>query len=356
MNAVSNNAAAEQVFARLCEQYLERYLERQRRIKLEIAVVAFLWLVGCPVLCIYMPGSDTLYNVPNEEFCGLPLYSISASMTGRYPKILGSILAPLFALLVVQRSSCGLCSILKLGWMVRFSPMVTLSNKDESRRAAAAQQQDHQPKTQLAVELWNRIERIEFLGYVAAFFLIALVAFDARDFTKLHTFLATIAFFALSKQNRLIGSLEDDFGSELFPNWFSGDAARAFYFGLAHLGVMYVGCTVLGTLSSLDRCNGMLSILESTSVKVFDNPTTVSSLASLAFWYTEYAFVALCIYVQLLQHFELRLWQFAGAAHMPYMCIVSRFSICDAVGRMMGGPSNAYAFMGIPKSRKTKAS
>ena len=117
---------------------------------MEIAVVALLWLIGCPLLCLI--DDDSLYGTPdNEHLCGLISYSVSCSMTGLHPKVLGSIMAPLFAILVVQeRSSSGLCSNLKLGWLVRFSPLVS---KDLAAR--------HDEK--LALKLWKRIfKRLSF--------------------------------------------------------------------------------------------------------------------------------------------------------------------------------------------------
>jgi hypothetical protein len=338
MSAI-NNTAGEAV------SLVGEYVKREHRIKQEIAVVSFLWLIGCPALCLLVPG-DTLYGAPEEQLCGLLSYSVSASMTGQYPKVLGSILAPLFGILVVQRSSNGLCSILKLGWMVRFSPLV-------SNEGSSSVRKDEKTKL-LAAELWKRIERIEYLGYFAGGCLVALVALDAKDFPLLHNWFASAGFFALSQQNRLIGTLGHDYPS-VFPDWSSGHAKGIFWLGLAHLSVMYILFFVLGTLVHLNRCDDLLSILESASVKFLGDPTSLRWLASILFWYNEYFFAFTCIYVQLLKHYELRLWEFAGAANLPYMGIVSQFSIRATMERLLGGSSDAEIFLGVSKSNKSKS-
>jgi hypothetical protein len=351
----------------------EHLLERERRIKQEIAVVAFLWLAGCPALCLLLRSfsagceggeASSLYGAPDEVgICGLYSYSVSSSMTGTYPKILGSVLAPLFALLVVQRTSSGLCSNLKLGLMVRFSLPLSTTTVSKSRYASTGgkqeqEQQDEEataPYLLLVAKLWKRIERIEQLGYVAAIFLVALVAFDSRDFVILHCFLASAAFFALYQQNWLVGTLGIDYGNDLFPDWSYEHAKFIFYLGMFHLGIMYVGYFTFGFLHGLNKCTDLLSILESMSIRMFGNPTTMRWLASVAFWYNEYAFAVLCIYIQLLQHYDLRLWDFAGATNMPYMAIVSRFSIRAAVESVATrGSSDADVFLGVRKSNKVK--
>jgi len=390
----------------------EHMSRREVRIKREIAAVAVLWLVGCPVLCLLLrrrpifggdgggdgeasySSSDSLYGLPDEDaICGLYSYSISSSMTGTYPKILGSLLAPLFALLVVQRTSNGLCSHLKLGLLVRFSLLLSPDNKKTAknnvgdastrgkREQLQQQQQDdaadaapattatgpfsslpHHQQLVVAKKAWLRIERIEYLGYCAAMLLVALVAFDSRDFTVLHCILSSMAFFALFRQNWLVGTLGDDeYGAELFPDWSCPRAFFVFYLGMFHLAVFYVGFFAFGYLRTNDKCKDLLSALESISMTTFGNPTTARWLASVAFWYNEYAFAALCVYVQLLRHYELRLWDFTGGAtNMPYMAIVSRFSIRSAVESIVfgvassssSGSSDADVFLGFQHIKK----
>jgi hypothetical protein len=53
---------------------------------------------------------------------------------------------------------------------------------------------------------------------------------------------------------------------------------------------------------------------------------TLRWLAAVATWYNEYAFGAICVYVQLLEHYETQLWDFVGENSMPYVIILSRFS------------------------------
>jgi hypothetical protein len=216
----------------------EEFLAKERKIKQEMAVIALLWLVGCPILCSLTQGSD--YGKPDDQFCGLPSYSISSSMTGLYPKVLGSIMAPLFAVLVVQRTSGALCSNLKLGWIVRFSPLVT----DKK------QKKQHDENTRLlAIKLWNDIYQIELLGYVAGACLIILVAFDAHNFLLTHMVASQVAFFCLLRQNYVIGKLGDDY-KDLFPDWSSQYGYRMFRWGMIHFGIMWFIFLFYGTLEN----------------------------------------------------------------------------------------------------------
>ena len=71
-------------------------------------------------------------------------------------------------------------------------------------------------------------------------------------------------------------------------------------------------------------------------------PTTTKFLASVAVWYLEYGFCLCCIYVQLLEHYERRLWDFVtidgGKKNFnPYLAIVSRFSLWDSFDWMRPG-------------------
>jgi len=317
----------------------DAFLEKERKIKQEIAVVSLLWLFGCPVLCL-LTDTGTLYGTPDEELCGLLSYSVSSSMTGHYPKVLGSIMAPLFAVLVVQRSSNGLCSNLKLGWMARFSPLVNKEKQDEKTSL-------------LALKLWHHICRIELLGYFAGCCLIALVAFDSKDFILAHIFFAIVAFHSLFKQNRLVGRLGEEF-PQLFPDWSYRRATLVFYWGMVHLYAHYFGHFFLGTMKYHGRCNDIGTLVDSVSAKAFVNPETLWWLISMAFWFNEYAFAFMCIYVQLLEHYELRVWEFAGATNMPYMGIVSRFSIRAAVEQLLGRASDANIFLGNDTREKAK--
>lgn len=328
------NATPDASYARLGEAFLAK----ERKIKQEMAVIALLWLVGCPILCSLTQGSD--YGKPDEGFCGLPSYSISSSMTGLYPKILGSIMAPLFAVLVVQRTSGALCSNLKLGWIVRFSPLVVTDNK---------QKKNHDENTRLlAIKLWNDIYQIELLGYLAGACLIILVAFDAKDFLLTHLISSQVAFFCLFRQNHLIGKLGDDY-KDLFPNWLPQHGYRIFRWGMIHFGIMWFIFLFYATLENRGRCDILMNL--------FGNASTMKKkrLLSVLLWFNEYAFCFLCVYTQLLQHYEFRLWEFAGATKMPYMAIVSRYSLWAAVEKLIYGSSDATVLLGGTEQNKAKA-
>uniref|UniRef100_A0A7S4JDT6 Uncharacterized protein n=1 Tax=Odontella aurita TaxID=265563 RepID=A0A7S4JDT6_9STRA len=303
----------ERFSASACRQYLEA----QRAIKQEMAAVSLLWLVGCPLLSM-MPHSGSDWGKPQRSLCELYAYSVSASMTGLYPKIAGSILAPLFAVFVVQRSSGGLCGLLKLGWIARYSPLLP---RDESKKT---KNQDDAQKMK-ALKLWNRIEIIEYFGYLAACFLVGLVAFDSQSFLVMHDILATIAFLSLCYQNHLVGKLGADF-PDLFPNWYSRHAEKAFQLGMLHFKLMFSVFFIVGPIDRICRCANLWASTESLSLKLFGTREAIKWLLSVALWYNEYAFCFLVIYVQLLEHYELRLWDFAGEMNMPYAAILSRFS------------------------------
>lgn len=266
-------------------------------------------------------------------------------MTGQYPKIWGSVLAPLFAVLVVQRSSCGLCSGLKLGVLSRFSRL--LDNKEQERLDDKSNDPNLQQERATALSLWHRIESIEYWGYLAGCFLLALVILDSRDFVLLHCVFATIAFACLYRQNSLVGYyLGLDF-QELFPNWTNQRAVTVFRLGKFHLAIMYVGFLFFGTLTNRGRCDDLWDALS----KLFGglSRTNIQWLVSVLFWSNEYAFAFLWIYVQTLEHFEIELWEFAGAESMSYMSIISRFSVTRAILRLVGyNVSDADAFLGLP--------
>ena len=318
------------------------YLEKERATKRELAVISLLWLVGCPLLCM-LPRSGSDWGKPQPEMCNLYAYSISASMTGEFPKIFGSIFAPLFALFVVQRSSGGLCGILKLGWIARYSPLLSISNKegrnDEKQNKVA---KDETATYKKALKLWKHIEKVEYLGYLAACFLIGLVAFDAQHFLIAHDVLATLAFFSLCYQNHFVGALAKEF-PDLFPHWNSDRAERIFRRGLLRLKVMFFFFFVADPVDRYLCCENLWAHTESSSLKLFGKPEAIRWLASVAFWYIEYAFCFHVIRVQLLEHYELRLWDFAGYPNMPYAAILSRFSFRGAANAIFGRSSEADA-------------
>ena len=311
----------------------EAYIANERIRKIEVTVVGMLWLVGCPLLS-YLPQTKTgaLWGQPDEYSCGINSYSASSSMSGKIPKVYGSIMAPLFAVLVVQRtSSNGLCSILKLGWLAKYSPLVPsgITNEEKVSKLDAN-------TYQLALRLWNSIEVIEYLGYVTGGFLIGLVACDSKDFPILHVLFASIAFGALLLQNYLIGQLGDRFPTILSPNWTSQHANRAYWLGFFHNAVLYfLMFGFFGPLRQYDRCDDLLELLDTWSVRLFGNIETMRWLASVGMWYNEYAFGAICIYVQLLEHYETQLWDFVGESNMPYVVILSRFSFTKVAKRIV---------------------
>ena len=332
------------------------YLAKERASKRELSVISFLWLVGCPLLCM-LPHSGSDWGKPQPAMCNLYAYSISASMTGEFPKIFGSILAPLFALYVVQRSSGGLCGILKLGWIARYSPLLSIvisssSSKEQDRNAndndnanANDEKQNKENETthKKALKLWKRIEKVEYLGYLAACFLIGLVAFDAQNFLIAHDILATLAFLSLCYQNHFIGALAIDF-PDLFPHWNSDRAERLFRRGLLRLKVMFFFFFIADPVDRyLCPCDSLWAHTESLSLKVFGTPEVIRWLASVVFWYIEYAFCFHVICVQLLEHYELRLWDFAGYSNMPYAAILSRFSFRGAANAIFGRSSEGDA-------------
>lgn len=309
-------------------RYGEALLVKKRKVKREMAVVALLWLVGCPILCYFTEESN--YGKPDKELCGLTCYSISASMTGQLPKIFGSIMAPLFAKLVVQRTCSGLCAHLKLGWLVRFSPLINGNNQhiDEKTR-------------NLASRFWQRILRIEFLGYLTMSNLVLLVALDAKNFMLAHIFFAQLAFFSLLRQNLLIGRLGDDF-PDLLPNWPCQRANFMFRWGMLHFGIMCFGFMFFGTLNNRGRCDVIFKCIDA-----FGDPATVRWLFAVLYWFNEYFFVFLCVYVQLLQHYEMQLWEFVGATNMPYTTIVSRYSIGGSIEHLLGRESDDAVLLGM---------
>jgi len=327
----------------------EAYIENERRRKIELAVVGMLWLVGCPVLS-FLPAtkSGSLWGQPDEYSCNLNSYSASSSMSGTIPKVYGSIMAPLFAVLVVQRSSNGLCSILKLGWLAKYSPLVP-----GGTNVKKVSKLDANTYT-LALRLWSSIEVIEFLGYVTGGFLIGLVACDSKDFPITHVLFASIAFGALLAQNYIIGRLGEKFPT-ILSNWTSRHASRAYWLGFFHSAVLYfLLFGFFGPLRQYDRCDDFLELLDSWSVRVFGDTETMRWLASVGMWYNEYAFGAICIYVQLLEHFETQLWDFVGENNMPYVVILSRFSFTKVAGRIVGAfrrrqlqASQVELFLGI---------
>ena len=316
----------------------EAYIENERRRKIELAVVGMLWLIGCPVLSVLPATRDgSLWGEPDPYLCGLRSYSASASMSGTIPKVYGSIMAPLFAVLVVQRTSNGLCSILKLGWLSKYSPLVP-SGTNEKVASNLLLLDANKNTYALAVRLWSKIEMIEFLGYVTGGFLIGLVACDSKDFPITHVFFASIAFGALLVQNYMIGGLGEQFPTILSSNWTSRHASRAYWLGFFHNAVLnFLLFGFFGTLRHYDRCDNFLELLDSWSMRVYGhNAETMRWLAAVGMWYNEYAFGAICIYVQLLEHYETQLWDFVGETNMPYVAILSRFSFTKIAGRIVG--------------------
>lgn len=306
--------------------------------KEEMAAVALLWLVGCPVLCV-LTDTGSIYGTPEEGLCGLLSYSISSSMTGLYPKVLGSIMAPLFAVLAVQRTSNGLCSNLKLGWLATYSSLVNGKQRDTN---------------EFALLLWKYIAKIEFMGYFAGCCLIALVALDSKDFLLAHFIFATVAFFSLMKQNYLVGMLGEEF-PDIFPNWSCERASRLYRWGKIVLFVQFGGYFILGTIHGTGHCDNVNTFLDSASSKIFGNTATFMWLVSVVFWSSEYAYAFLSIFVQLLEHYEYRLWEFTGETNMPYMGIVPRISIRGAVDQLIGGSeSDADIFLANTQKTKTR--
>lgn len=331
----------------------EAFMQGERRHKIEVAVVGILWLMGCPLLS-FLPAtrSGSLWGTPDEHLCGLYSYSASASMSGLIPKVYGSILAPVFAVLIVQRTSNGLCSILKLGWLSKYSPLVLDNAKNEIVPHA------------LALQLWREIETIEYLGYVIGGFLIALVACDSKDFELLHVLFSTIAFMALLAQNYRIGSLGRKFPT-IFPSWTSPYAFRLYYLGFFHNSMVFFYMFVFfGTIRHFGRCEVVLEFLGLWSERLLGNTETLRWLASVAVWYNEYAFGVILIYIQLLEHYERQLWGFVEEKSMPYAVILSRFSFVTVAERIFGQQQQQTAkadlFLGLEappsqeKRRKAK--
>ena len=119
---------------------------------------------------------------------------------------------------------------------------------------------------------------------------------------------------------------------------------------------------ILGTMHHLDKCHVLTSFLESTSYKLFGTTNTLTWLASVALWYTEYAFVVLCIYIQLLESYESLLWDFVGHDQMPITGILSRFSLYLSFKRLFKSDLLASLYLemdhedaGHGRDRKLKA-
>lgn len=291
----------------------ERYLANERKRKAEMVVVCLLWLIGCPILCaLPQTNSGTTWGKPDEFTSGLPTYSISASMTGHYPKIWGSIFATLFAVLVVQRTSNGLCPALKLGWLRRFSPLISTAVQSGKWSEPSDPNNNNNPaRVAVAREFWKRIERIETFGYIAGSCLVGLVILDSKYFPLQRVVLSQIAFMALYRQDWSVGTLGRDF-PELLPTWSSDHGRRLYFLGLAHFVFLMVPIFVLQTLQNSGLCDDLGKVTESPSERIFGNPYALKNLLSLALWYNEYAFGLICIYVQLLDHYEIQLWDFVG--------------------------------------------
>ena len=197
-NKASSSSSVHHGAGSYYERVAAQFLEEERRIKLEVLIVALVWLVGCPILAVTTSSAGrsseivdkTLYGTGDEVMCNLKAFSISASMTGRYPKVWGSIFAPLFAILVIQRSSGALCSLLKLGVLARFSKTnSTVATSTKKTTTSTQKNIDHQ-----AISLWHRIESIEYLGYLAGCCLVVLVILDSRDFVISHVLISSSAF------------------------------------------------------------------------------------------------------------------------------------------------------------------
>lgn len=335
-------------------------LEKERRAKIEIAIVATLWLAGCPLLCWLLDTNDSLYGTTTDELCGLVQYSISSSMTGHYSKILGSVLTPLFAVLVVQRTSGGLCSHMKLHLLsTRCSQTPHVGGGDDSAgqfddsnaaAAAAAATTITTPLRNIttARDLWNHIVKIELLGYFAGASLIALVAFDSKNFEWTHNLLASIAFFLLGQQNRMIGRLGQRFPT-IFVDWHNPVATVMFYWGFLHLGLMYTGFFFLGTLQDRGRCDMVGNILGPNA------EPNVAKCASALFWANEYVFVFLCTSLQLLRYYEYRIWEIVGEDRMLYASILSKYSCFSAFDLLFrGGTKEASVLFGADNNQKLK--
>lgn len=315
----------------------ETYLKRERTRKIEMGAVGFLWLIGCPLLCL-LPSTRTgsLWGTPDEFFCGLTSYSVSASMTGQYPKVFGSIMAPLFAVLVVQRTSNGLCPVLKLGWLSRFSPLVGATRNDAE--ISTQKKQEPSTHTSLARDLWKRLENIEALGYLTGSCLVGLVILDSKYFPGTHSTLALISFFSLNRQNLLVGTLGIDY-PQLFPTWTTAYGKRFYFIGMFHLILLVVPMFFFfGPMSNQGRCGDVVAFMESLSSRLFGSTDTLRSILSVAYWYNEYAFGLISIYVQLDSHYEIQLWEWAKQ-NIPYIVILPRFSISNVLERVLSGPS-----------------
>lgn len=270
-------------------------------------------------------------------------------MTGHYSKILGSVLTPLFAVLVVQRTSGGLCSHIKLHLLSRYSPLFRDSGSCRSQGDAAATATTTARDAIIARDLWNHIVKIELFGYLAGASLIALVAFDSKNFEWTHNLLASIAFFFLGQQNRMIGHLGQQFPM-IFDDWQNPAATVMFYWGFIHLGVMYIGFVFLGTLRDRGHCDMIGNILGPNA-----RPST-AEFASALFWANEYIFAFLCISLQLLTYYEYRIWDIVGEEQMLCASILSKYSTFGAFDLFLRGEAKeAQTLFGADKYIKLKS-
>jgi len=253
---------------------LRHHDSRERRRKLETAFAGFGWLVGCVLLCIHPEfGKDATWGLQSKT-CGMYTYSVSASMTGLYPKLWGSLMVTLFAVLVTQRITNGLCASLKIVWLKQYSG---LDSAAEPRRKDGP----------TAQRLWARIQTIEFLSYASGAALIGLAAFDTKDFPKTHKALATCAFAGLYRMDFKIGMLERDF-APLFPGWSNPTATRVFMFGYYHLILVFALIFVSEFAHGAKRCDLMIDpIAHAGSVLLpahFGATATAPAARELALW------------------------------------------------------------------------
>ena len=145
-----------------------------------------------------------------------------------------------------------------------------------------------------------------------------------------------MALASLHVQNYLIGDLGRSF-PDLFPGWTHPDADRLFRLAFFFFSAIGFGMYLGGALRSFDRCDLLWIPVDKLSTTVFsaggerDDHDSVIRLgrmiASALFWSNEYAFGFLAIYIQLFEHWELKIWDFVGDWYMPIATILSRFSL-----------------------------
>eukprot|EP00746_Dinoflagellata_sp_MGD_P139728 gnl/MRDRNA2_/MRDRNA2_73136_c0_seq1.p1 gnl/MRDRNA2_/MRDRNA2_73136_c0~~gnl/MRDRNA2_/MRDRNA2_73136_c0_seq1.p1 ORF type:complete len:397 (+),score=20.15 gnl/MRDRNA2_/MRDRNA2_73136_c0_seq1:141-1331(+) len=274
------------------------------KIGYEIAFFGLLWIVGCPLLATYGPAPSDwhtdhmtsfqreqnkyLYPHNNDstwgrpDLCQLPNWTVSAAMTGRYPKLMASICTTMFALLNMGNfQSC--CQLLRLGWMNKISPSSNVGSTPITRDTALA--------------FWNRICTIERTSYIGPLGLMFLCVFDSKYFDEIHITIALIAFFGLYRTLSLLKGVGDSF-PEFFSNLNRANNSSVhlvpgfWLCGVTNLVIFLVLEFAIGFIDDGGYCE-MLFGTQSGTLEVIDNLDNNHRAKTFPFQRPDYSYTAL---------------------------------------------------------------